>query len=67
MVMEVIKMFIGLLILLGIGAYFLFFSKNAAKPQFASKKSAVETLKERYVNGEIDEETFIKMKETLNK
>jgi uncharacterized membrane protein len=65
--MEVIKMFIGLLILLGVGAYFLFFSKNAPKAQFSSQKSAEETLKERYVNGEIDEETFIKMKETLNK
>jgi uncharacterized membrane protein len=65
--MEVIKMFIGLLILLGVGAYFLFFSKNAPKAQFSNKKSAEETLKDRYVNGGIDEETYLRMKETLNK
>jgi uncharacterized membrane protein len=31
------------------------------------KKSPEEILKERFVNGEIGEETYLKMKETLNK
>ena len=32
-----------------------------------NKKSPEEILKERFVNGEIDEETYLKMKDTLNK
>ncbi len=32
-----------------------------------NKKNPEEILKERFVKGEIDEETYIKMKETLNK
>lgn len=58
-------MFIGLL-LLGVGAYFLFFNKSSSKIQFPNSKNAEEILKERFVNGEIDEETFKKMKITLN-
>jgi len=58
-------MMIGLYLLLGIGVYFLFFNKGTSKIQFPNSQSAVETLEERYVNGEIDEETFKKMKETI--
>lgn len=59
-------MFIGLLILLGIGAYFLFpYREGRSRLQFPGRRDAEETLRERYVNGEIDEETFRKMKETL--
>jgi putative membrane protein len=64
--MEATKMFIGLILLLGVGAYFLFFNKGNSKIKFPNSKSAEETLKERFVNGEIDEETYKKMKETLN-
>ncbi len=59
-------MFIGLLILLGIGAYFLFANSDSSKLHFPNRKSAEEILVERYVNGEIDEETFKKMKETMS-
>jgi putative membrane protein len=59
-------MFIGFILLIGVGAYFLFFNKSNSKIQFPNSKSAEETLKERFVNGEIDEETFKKMREILN-
>lgn len=59
-------MFIGLILLIGIGAYFLFFNKGSTKIQFPNSKSAEETFKERFVNGEIDEETFKKMRNTIN-
>lgn len=58
-------MFIGLLIILGIAAYFLFYNKGNYNIQFPNRKSAEEILKERYVNGEIDEETYKKMKEII--
>ena len=64
--MEVTKMHIGFILLLGVGVYFLFFNKGNSKIQFPNSKSAIETLNERFVNGEIDEETYLRMKKTLN-
>lgn len=64
--MEVTSLYIGFILLLGVIAYFLFFNKGNSRIQFPNSKSAEETLKERYVNGEIDEETFKRMKDTLN-
>lgn len=57
---------IFLVILLGIGAYFLFFDRSNSNFKIPNRKSAEEILNERFVNGEIDIETFRKMKETLN-
>ena len=59
-------MFLFWLVPLGIVAYYMFFNKGNAKIQFPNSKSAEETLKERFVNGDIDEETFMRMRETLN-
>lgn len=52
------------LVLLGILVYYLLKNKDIKKI-LNSNKTPEETLKERYVNGEIDEETFKRMKETL--
>lgn len=59
-------MMIGLFLLVGVAVYFLFFNNGSTKIQFPNRKSAAEILRERFVNGEIDEETFKRMKETLN-
>ncbi len=48
----------------GIAAYFLIKNK---KIDISGKSEAEETLKRRYVSGEIDEETYLKMKENINK
>lgn len=55
-------MFIPLL-LVGIAIYY--FARNKDTAKFFGKLSSEETLKERYVNEEIDDETYKKMKETL--
>lgn len=60
-------MMIGLLLLIGIGAYFLFFNKNNSPIRFPNNKSAEEILNERFINDEIDAETYKEMKETLRK
>ena len=56
------------LVLIGFGLYY--FMKNDTNSYCSmnqKKKSPEEILKERFVNGEIDEETYLKMKKTLNK
>lgn len=61
-------MMILFLVLIGFGIYY--FIKNDTNSYYSmnqKKKSPEEILKERFVNGEIDEETYLKMKETLNK
>lgn len=47
--------------------YYILFNGQAAKGHFTmpDKESAEDKLKMRYVNGEIDEETYLQMKETL--
>lgn len=59
-------MLIFFLILLGIGAYFLFYNKSVTAIKIPNRKSAEEILDERFVNGEIDEEAYKKMKSALN-
>lgn len=54
-----------LLILLGAGLYFLLKDNTRPGVRIPGLRSAEETLKQRYVNGEIDDDTYLKMKETL--
>lgn len=48
------------------GIYYLFVNKGTANIRFNGNKDPEEVLKERYVNGEIDEEAYKRMKETIN-
>jgi len=59
-------MIIGLVF---IGVVIYYFVKNGEfdKTKCKSGKTAEDILKERYVNGEIDEATYIKMKMTISK
>ncbi|MDP2814999.1 MAG: hypothetical protein Q8N92_11185 [Erysipelotrichaceae bacterium] len=52
-----------LLIAIGVIAYFVFFKDSKGY----TSTSAEETLKRRFVNGEIDETQYNKMKETLRR
>lgn len=52
-------------LLLGFVIYFIVTNKDAQDFKFSSKKNPEEILRERYVNGEIDEDTFKNMKEVL--
>ena len=54
------------ILILGVAIYFLFSQNGMSKIKFAGNKSPEDILKERFVNGEIDVETFKRMKETLN-
>ena len=53
-------------ILLAVLIYYLVANKKMPSPLMMKKDEALEKLKIRFVNGEIDEETYIKMKETLS-
>ena len=61
-------MMILIWIIVGFGIYY-FLKNNTSSCCSTNKnqKSPEEILKERFVNGEIDEETYLKMKNTLNK
>lgn len=58
-------------VIVGFGIYY--FMKNNTNDTGSccstskNQKNSEEILKERFVNGEIDEETYLKMKNTLNK
>lgn len=52
-------------VLIGVLLYFMYRSINDRN--LNTDKSAEEILKERFVNGEIDEATYTHMKETLKK
>lgn len=56
-----------LLPIIAIGAlmYYFFNDKASNKVSFQKNQSAEALLKERYVNGEIDEKTYLQMKETI--
>ncbi|SHJ83442.1 hypothetical protein SAMN02745751_03489 [Dethiosulfatibacter aminovorans DSM 17477] len=49
-------------ILIGVVLYY-FYSNN--KENLIGNKSPEDILKERFINGEIDEATYLQMKETL--
>lgn len=53
-------------LIVGVGIYFLFSQNGMSKIKFSGNKTPEDILKERFVNGEIDVETFKKIKETLN-
>lgn len=50
--------------LLIIALYFLV--KGDSRVHFAQKESPEQKLKERYINGEIDEETYLRMKSVIH-
>ncbi|SKB70517.1 putative membrane protein [Acetoanaerobium noterae] len=52
-------------VVIGVLIYYLFFSKDNGKVNFPGSKSPEEQLKERFVKGEIDEKTYLQMKETI--
>jgi len=56
-------MFLILILLIA----FLYYNSDNGSFSFIQKRSKVaeELLKEKYINGEIDEKTYLKMKETL--
>lgn len=59
------KMMILFLLIIGIGVYFLV--KNSGRLAFSeqNKDKSVEILKQRYVNGEIDDEEYKRMSKIL--
>ena len=50
-----------------IGGVVVYFLVKGRKINLSGSSDAEEALKRRYVNGEIDEETYLKMKETIKK
>ena len=56
-------MFIGWLLIAAV-IYFVFTNSGATLPKVSSK-SPKEVLDERFVNGEIDEQTYARMKSAL--
>ena len=53
-----------LIIIVGVVIYIIY---QKDKTIFNRKESSEYLLEKRFINGEIDEETYIKMKETLKK
>jgi putative membrane protein len=51
-------------IAIGLIIYFFFYKKDGIK--FPNSNSSKEKLKEKYINGEIDEETYLKMKKIID-
>lgn len=53
-------------LIIGFGIYYLF--KNSGSIDFngQNKKNSVEVLKQRYINGEIDDDTYKRMLKVLN-
>ena len=59
--------FIPILLLVGVVVYFLVVNRNGSNFRFPGRRTPEDILKERFVNGEIDEETYLRMKETLKR
>ena len=55
-----------LLIVIGVAIYFIFFADKAKTPA-SSERTALDMLKERFINGEIDEEEYNKKKKVIEK
>lgn len=62
---EVIVMMIIWFVGIGVLVYYLFFNQDKGKVILSGNKSPEEQLKERFVKGEIDEKTYLQMKETI--
>ncbi|KUO61419.1 MAG: hypothetical protein APF84_08935 [Gracilibacter sp. BRH_c7a] len=54
-------------LLLGFGIYYIMTNKDGQNIKFNNHKNPEEILRERYANGEIDDETFRTMKEVLKR
>lgn len=61
-------MFIPVLLVIGLAVYLLWDNPSRGRLTIPghNKDEAIELLKRRYINGEIDEETYVKMKRTIN-
>lgn len=59
-------MMILIVVLVGFAVYYLTKNSGQAESKQINKKNAVDTLKLRYVNGEIDQETYKRTLEVLN-
>ena len=53
-------------ILIAVAALVVYILVKDKKIKVGGSSEAEETLKKRYINGEIDEETYLKMKRILN-
>lgn len=58
-------MMILIWLLIGFGIYYLVKDNNNEERKSNSKADAVEMLKLRYVNGEIDQQTYLRTLEVL--
>lgn len=54
-------------ILLGIGIFYFIKNNDTTVVKNRKERTPEDILKERFVNGEIDEATFEKMKTTINR
>lgn len=59
-------MMIAVVLLLGYLIYYLYTNNGEKKTTQSSGDTSVEVLKRRYINGEIDEETYRRMLAILN-
>ena len=61
-------MFLPVLLVIGLVVYLLWNNPNHSNLSMIGhqKDEAIELLKRRYINGDIDEETYEKMKRTIN-
>ncbi|MEX1307002.1 MAG: SHOCT domain-containing protein [Eubacteriales bacterium] len=55
-----------LLLILGVAVYFIFFA-DQSKTAVSSEKTALDMLKEKFINGEIDEEEYNRKKKVIEK
>lgn len=62
---EVIKMMLIIVVLIGVGVYYLVKHQGNINTIFNHESDAEKILQHRYVNGEIDEETYLKMINTI--
>jgi len=59
-------MMILFIVLIGLAVYYLVTNNKAEEDKNNSRKDPIETLKQRYVSGEIDEETYRRTLKVLN-
>ena len=55
---------IGILVIVAV--YYFFKNHSSIVPEKRNESDIQEILKKRYVNGEIDEETYLKMKKVIS-